>query len=161
MIDITASDLEIDDRGLALTNDVDLQDRNAHIGKGDGDIRKHADSVVCSDLQKRLVDTAVRALRFGVLPVRFLPTIAVFRGVQTLLYVGTILFVNGNSKSLRNESNDRVTRQRVTAALLSLGKEELTEIMEEGKTFPVECQFCDEIYEFTPEDIRQMLQEAE
>ncbi len=53
------------------------------------------------------------------------------------------------------------TRERVTAALLSLGKKELTEIMEEGKTFPVECQFCDETYEFTPEDIRQMLKEAE
>ena len=53
------------------------------------------------------------------------------------------------------------TRERVTAALLSLGKEELTEIMNEGKTFPVECQFCDETYEFTPEDIRQMLREAE
>ena len=53
------------------------------------------------------------------------------------------------------------TRERVTAALLSLGKEELTDIMEEGKTFPVECQFCDETYEFTPEDIRQMLKEAE
>ena len=53
------------------------------------------------------------------------------------------------------------TRERVTAALLSLGKEELTQIMEEGKPFPVECQFCDTIYEFTPEDIRQMLQEAE
>ena len=53
------------------------------------------------------------------------------------------------------------TRERVTAALLSLGKEELSEIMNEGKTFPVECQFCDETYEFTPEDIRQMLREAE
>ena len=53
------------------------------------------------------------------------------------------------------------TRERVTAALLSLGREELTQIMEEGKTFPVECQFCDTVYEFTPEDIRQMLKEAE
>ena len=52
------------------------------------------------------------------------------------------------------------TRERVTAALLSIGKEELTEIMEEGKTFPVECQFCDEVYEFSPEDIRQMLANA-
>ena len=53
------------------------------------------------------------------------------------------------------------TRERVTAALLSLGKEELTEIMEEGKPFPVECQFCDETYLFTPEDIRQMLRQAQ
>ena len=52
------------------------------------------------------------------------------------------------------------TRERVTAALLSLGKEELTQIMEEGKAFPVECQFCDTTYTFTPDDIRQMLREA-
>ena len=52
------------------------------------------------------------------------------------------------------------SRERVTAALLSLGEKELTEIMEEGRTFPVECQFCDELYEFTPEDIRLMLQHA-
>ena len=49
------------------------------------------------------------------------------------------------------------SRQRVTQALISLGKEELTEIMEEGKTFPVECQFCDEKYMFTPEDIADLL----
>ena len=48
-------------------------------------------------------------------------------------------------------------RNRVTAALLSLGKKELTEIYEEGKTFPVECQFCDTVYEYTPEDIAQLL----
>ena len=50
------------------------------------------------------------------------------------------------------------SRERVTAALISLGKKELTEIMEEGKPFPVECQFCDEIYTFTPEDIKSLLQ---
>ena len=49
------------------------------------------------------------------------------------------------------------SRERVEAALISLGRKELTEIMEEGKPFPVECQFCDEIYEFTPEDIKKLL----
>ena len=53
------------------------------------------------------------------------------------------------------------SRERVTAALLSLGKKELTEIMEEGKDFPVECQFCDEKYVFTPEDIGELLKEIE
>ena len=48
-------------------------------------------------------------------------------------------------------------RDRVTAALISLGREELQQIMEEGKTFPVECQFCDEIYSFTPADIEELL----
>ena len=49
------------------------------------------------------------------------------------------------------------SRDRVTAALISLGKKELTEIMEEGKTFPVECQFCDTIYTYTPDDIKGIL----
>ena len=50
------------------------------------------------------------------------------------------------------------SRERVTAALISLGREELTDIMAEGKTFPVECQFCDTTYEFTPEDIQKLLE---
>lgn len=51
-------------------------------------------------------------------------------------------------------------RDRVTAALISLGKKELTEIAEEGKTFPVECQFCDQVYEFTPLDIQSILKKV-
>ena len=49
------------------------------------------------------------------------------------------------------------SRERVTSALISLGKKELAEIAQDGKSFPVTCQFCDEIYEFTPENIRDIL----
>ena len=52
------------------------------------------------------------------------------------------------------------SRDRVTGALLSLGKKELTEIAAEGKPFPVECQFCDTVYRFTPEDIAEILKKA-
>ena len=52
------------------------------------------------------------------------------------------------------------SRERVTAALISLGRKELEEIVEEGKTFPVECQFCDTIYEFTPENIAEILRKV-
>ena len=48
-------------------------------------------------------------------------------------------------------------RDRVTAALISLGRKELTEIAQEGKAFPVECQFCDQVYKFTPKDIADIL----
>ena len=51
-------------------------------------------------------------------------------------------------------------RERVTAALISLGKKELQEIADEGKSFPVECQFCDVVYEFTPEQIREILEKV-
>ena len=50
------------------------------------------------------------------------------------------------------------SRERVEGALISLGRKELEEIMAEGKTFPVECQFCDTVYEFTTEDIRNILE---
>ena len=49
------------------------------------------------------------------------------------------------------------SRERVTKALISIGREELSQIAEENKAFPVECQFCDEVYTFTPEDIAELL----
>ena len=52
------------------------------------------------------------------------------------------------------------SRDRVTAALISLGKKELEEIAAEGKDFTVECQFCDTVYSFTPEDIREILKKV-
>ena len=51
-------------------------------------------------------------------------------------------------------------RERVESALISLGRKELEEIASEGKSFPVECQFCDAIYEFTPEDIRELIKNS-
>ncbi len=49
------------------------------------------------------------------------------------------------------------SRKRVVQALISLGRKELTEIAEDGKDFPVECQFCDEVYIFTPQDVADIL----
>ena len=50
------------------------------------------------------------------------------------------------------------SRERVEGALISLGREELEEIRSEGKPFPVECQFCDTVYEFTPENVKELLE---
>lgn len=52
------------------------------------------------------------------------------------------------------------SRERVTAALISLGREELEDIISEGESFPVECQFCDTVYKFTPEDLQKLLEET-
>lgn len=49
------------------------------------------------------------------------------------------------------------SRERVTSALISLGKGELEQIMTEEESFPVECQFCDTVYRFTAEDISEIL----
>ena len=47
-------------------------------------------------------------------------------------------------------------RDRVTSALISLGKKELAEIAKDGESFPVSCQFCDTVYEFTPQNIKEL-----
>ena len=52
------------------------------------------------------------------------------------------------------------TRERVESALVSLGHKELLEIAEEGEEFPVECQFCDTIYKFTPADIMALIESS-
>ncbi|MBR3979485.1 MAG: Hsp33 family molecular chaperone HslO [Oscillospiraceae bacterium] len=52
------------------------------------------------------------------------------------------------------------SRERVTSALISLGKDELGQIAAENKAFPVECQFCDTVYTFTPEDIESILKKV-
>jgi len=52
------------------------------------------------------------------------------------------------------------SHDRVESAIISLGRKELQEIADEGKNFSVECQFCDAVYEFTPEEIRKLLKNA-
>ena len=50
------------------------------------------------------------------------------------------------------------TRQRVEAALVSMGREELESIAAEDRDVQVECQFCDTEYKFTPADVRKILE---
>ncbi len=49
------------------------------------------------------------------------------------------------------------SRERMEAALLSLGREELTQIMNEGENLNMTCQFCDTVHTFTPEDVKDIL----
>ncbi len=51
------------------------------------------------------------------------------------------------------------SRSRVESALISLGRQELEQIVEEGKPFPVECQFCDAVYQFTPQEVSRLLEQ--
>lgn len=51
------------------------------------------------------------------------------------------------------------TREKVEKALISIGREELQSIKDEGKTESISCQFCDEIYEFTSEDLEKIIKD--
>ena len=49
------------------------------------------------------------------------------------------------------------SRDRVTRTLISLGREELRSIVAEGKPITIDCQFCDALYTFTPQQVQQIL----
>ncbi len=51
-------------------------------------------------------------------------------------------------------------RERVERALISIGKKDLEELYNDGKTEELKCHFCNKKYEFNHEDIRQLLKEA-
>ncbi len=49
------------------------------------------------------------------------------------------------------------SRERVEKTLITVGKKDLQEIIDEGKDITVECQFCDTVYKFTPKDVENIL----
>ena len=48
------------------------------------------------------------------------------------------------------------SRERVEEALRSVGAEELESMIAEGKEISVSCQFCDKVYSFTPEELKNL-----
>lgn len=53
------------------------------------------------------------------------------------------------------------SRERVERTLISLGKKELEELRDEDKETEVVCDFCNEPYLFTPEDLDRLITQAE
>ena len=51
------------------------------------------------------------------------------------------------------------SRERVSRALISLGREELRAMIDEQKGAELTCQFCDVVYNFSEEDLEQLLAE--
>lgn len=52
-------------------------------------------------------------------------------------------------------SSDRVSR-----ALISMGREELTDLIEEQGGAELTCQFCDKVYNYSKEDLKNLLNSA-
>ena len=49
------------------------------------------------------------------------------------------------------------SRERVEKTLITVGKKDLQEMIDGGKPISVECQFCDRVYTFTPDELRGIL----
>lgn len=49
------------------------------------------------------------------------------------------------------------TRDRVVRALISMGREELSDLIETQGKAELTCQFCDKVYDFTRDDLEELL----
>ena len=52
------------------------------------------------------------------------------------------------------------SKERVERALISVGKKEIKEMINEGQSIEVNCHFCGKNYEFTVEELKQILAKA-
>ncbi|MDD6282860.1 Hsp33 family molecular chaperone HslO [Oribacterium sp. HCP28S3_H8] len=74
-------------------------------------------------------------------------------------------FILGDMKL---EINDRkwvsfycnCSREVVSRALISLGRKELTKLADEHQSQEVKCDFCGKAYQFSPEELKQLLRDA-
>lgn len=51
-------------------------------------------------------------------------------------------------------------KERVEKALISIGRKELQEMIDEGKTIEVNCHFCNKDYAFTVEELKELYEKA-
>ncbi|PNV64087.1 Hsp33 family molecular chaperone HslO [Clostridium sp. chh4-2] len=51
-------------------------------------------------------------------------------------------------------------KQRVEKALISIGRKELSQMIDEGETVEVNCHFCNKNYLFTVEELKELLTKA-
>lgn len=66
------------------------------------------------------------------------------------------------------EINDRIptqyhcdcSRDRIEKALISIGKKDLQEMIHEGETIEVNCQFCDKKYHVTVDELKELLKRS-
>ena len=52
------------------------------------------------------------------------------------------------------------TRERVEKALISIGRKELNEMIQEGKPIEMNCHFCNTNYTFTVEEMKEILRQC-
>ena len=52
------------------------------------------------------------------------------------------------------------SKERVEKAIVSIGRKELNEMVQEGKPIQVKCHFCNTAYEFTVEDLKKIIRRS-
>ena len=52
------------------------------------------------------------------------------------------------------------SRERVSKALIAVGRKELNEMIQEAKPVELKCHFCNSAYEFSTEDLKELLRKS-
>ena len=52
------------------------------------------------------------------------------------------------------------SRERIERALISIGKKDLQEMIAEGETIEVGCQFCNKKYQVTVDELKELLEKS-
>lgn len=94
-----------------------------------------------------------------------------FTSVTTVLEEGKtpeellLLLLNGLdveiSERLDTDYICDCSKERVERAIISIGKQDIMDMIDEGKEVEVCCHFCDKKYTFSKEDLKEMLKRAQ
>ena len=72
--------------------------------------------------------------------------------------------LEGFDMQINEKTNTRFhcncTRERVEKALISIGRKELNEMIQEGKPIEMNCHFCNTNYTFTVEEMKEILRKC-
>ena len=88
------------------------------------------------------------------------------QNVQKINSVTNLLEEGHTPESLlENEKMDtrfhcNCSKERVAKALISIGRKELNEMIQEGKPIEMNCHFCNKNYEFTVEELKEILRKC-
>ena len=64
------------------------------------------------------------------------------------------------NEKVPTEFYSNCSRERVEKALISIGRKELNEMIQEGKSIEMNCHFCNKNYEFTVEELKEILRKC-
>ena len=108
-----------------------------------------ADEAVIDKLEKKLtsMDSVTSYLDRGFTPEQLLEELLGEFGLEILDQMDTSFSCN-------------CSKERVEKAIVSVGRKDLNEMIQEGRPIEVKCHFCNTAYEFTVEDLKRIIKRS-
>lgn len=129
-----------------------LMERNNTVKQAGGfiiQLMPFAEEEVIEKLEKKLaeVTSVTKLLDDGNTPEQILEILLGDLGVEITDTMPTKYYCNCD-------------KERVEKAIVSIGKKEINEMIQDGKPIEVKCHFCNTAYQFTIEDLKQIIKRS-